>query len=200
MGVSSSIFSEAFKKRSYFSARGHTFQELKSDVSQGTVPIILPQLNFNHVGELDRLGGTTELAFDLTSMTRAEGTDVRRFSSHTKWQRPFIGNIGDFYNLSLGLNTDVYHVNSLERGGQLGTYSGFSKRLIPEIELNWRLPFVKKSGKTSQVVEPIIAVIASPYGGNHNKIPNEDSLEMEFDDTNLFSTNRFSDRAQSLKT
>jgi LPS-assembly protein len=32
----------------------------------------------------------------------------------------------------------------------------------------------------------------SPYGGNSNKAPNEDSIEMEFDDTNLFRLNRFS--------
>ena len=33
--------------------------------------------------------------------------------------------------------------------------------------------------------------MVSPYGGNPTTIPNEDSLEFEFDETNLFSTSRF---------
>ncbi len=42
-------------------------------------------------------------------------------------------------------------------------------------------------------------MIVSPYGGNPDTIPNEDSQEVEFDDTNLFSSSRFSglDRVES---
>ena len=43
-----------------------------------------------------------------------------------------------------------------------------------------------------QIFEPIASVIWSPNGGNPDDIPNEDSTELEFDETNLFSTNRFS--------
>ena len=70
----------------------------------GKTGYILPKLDFNHVGEQDRFGGATELDFDLTSIFRADGTDTRRLSSHTKWQRPFVGSLGEFYNLSLKRN------------------------------------------------------------------------------------------------
>jgi len=40
--------------------------------------------------------------------------------------------------------------------------------------------------------EPIVSAVVSPYGGNSANIPNEDSQNLEFDDTNLFSVNRFS--------
>ena len=53
-------------------------------------------------------------------------------------------------------------------------------------------PFARASGGWSQVIEPIVQLIASPNAGNPSKIPNEDSLEFEFDDINLFSDNRFS--------
>src|SRR3546814_8123154 len=33
--------------------------------------------------------------------------------------------------------------------------------------------------------------VVTPYGGNPKSIPNEDSLSFEFDETNLFSLNRF---------
>ena len=190
--LESVLFTESFRKQSYFSARAQAFQSLHDEDPVNTIPYILPKIDFNHIGKKDRLGGVTELNFDLTSIFRSTGTDTRRLSSQTKWVRPFVGSLGEFYNTSLGVNADFYHVNSLSRQAPKDTYSGFSKRVVPYVELNWRMPFVKKEGTSSQVLEPITAIIISPYGGNHEKIPNEDSLEMEFDDTNLFSTNRFS--------
>jgi len=49
----------------------------------------------------------------------------------------------------------------------------------------------KYSGGVSQVVEPIAQLIYTPYGGNPDEIPNEDSGSFEFDGTNLFSHTRF---------
>ncbi|MEE8083649.1 MAG: LPS assembly protein LptD, partial [Alphaproteobacteria bacterium] len=42
-------------------------------------------------------------------------------------------------------------------------------------------------------------LVLAPNGGNSSKIPNEDSLDLEFDDTNLFSASRFTgvDRVDS---
>ena len=42
-----------------------------------------------------------------------------------------------------------------------------------------------------QLVEPSASLIVSPYGGNSDKIPNEDSLDVEFDENNLLRANRF---------
>src|SRR5204862_406003 len=42
-----------------------------------------------------------------------------------------------------------------------------------------------------QVFEPIVQAILAPFGGNPNTIPNEDSASFEFDETNLFSYNKF---------
>ena len=45
----------------------------------------------------------------------------------------------------------------------------------------------------TQVIEPILQVVVAPAGGNSqfNKYPNEDSLDLEFTDANLFGFNRF---------
>jgi len=190
--LNSKIFTEAFKKRSYFSAQAHTFQGLQESDIQGEIPIILPQIDFNHIGSRDQFGGRTELDFNLLSMTRTLGTDTRRLSSHTKWENSFVGNSGEFYEISAGINAQLYHVNSLERASNRPNFSGFSHRVVPEIAADWRMPFIRREGNTSEVLEPIATFILSPYASNSDTIPNEDSLEMEFDDTNLFSKNRFS--------
>jgi LPS-assembly protein len=57
--------------------------------------------------------------------------------------------------------------------------------------MEWRLPLARKEGRFTQIIEPIFGIILAPDGQNHDRIPNEDSLSFEFDDTNLFSENRF---------
>ena len=59
------------------------------------------------------------------------------------------------------------------------------------MKANWRYPLARQHGKISQTIEPIASLIVSPYGGNSQKIPNEDSINLEFDDTNLFSDTIF---------
>jgi len=189
--LNSRLFAEAFRGKSYFSANTYAFQGLEASDNQDTIPIVLPMLDFNHVSDRDRLGGTSSFDFNLLSMTRKQGTDTRRLSMRSRWQRPMVGPMGDITTVSLGLNTDLYHTNSLVRSNTTD-YNGFAYRVIPQATLNWRLPFVKNSGSVSQTLEPIAAFAVSPYGGNSRKIPNEDSTELEFDDTNLFSANRFS--------
>ena len=190
--LESQLFAESFKSRSYFSAKMNTFQSLQDGVDSGEIPLVLPLVDFNYVGKKDRIGGSTNFDFNLLSLTRDEGTDTRRLSARSVWQRPLVGALGDIYNISFGLNTDLYHVDGLSRGVDKSDYTGFSYRVTPEAAFEWRMPFAKSDGEISHLIEPIATFMWSPYGGNSDKIPNEDSIELEFDDTNLFRTNRFS--------
>jgi LPS-assembly protein len=69
--------------------------------------------------------------------------------------------------------------------------NGTDGRLFPQIALEWRYPFVRQHEGWHEVVEPIAQVIAGTDTGNSGNIPNEDSLDIEFDETNLFDLNRF---------
>jgi len=189
--LSSRLFVEGFRGRNYFSANAYAFQGQRSTDDPDKEPLVLPLIDFNHLGKPDRYGGQTMLDVNFMAITRQEGTDTRRLSIRPGWQLPFMGPIGDAYKLSLSLHGDFYQVDHLEREG-LSNYNGLSGRLVPQAMLDWRLPLVKTSGNISQVIEPVAVAIISPYGGNSKKIPNEDSTELEFDDTNLFSDNRFS--------
>ena len=78
-------------------------------------------------------------------------------------------------------------------GGGCGVFFFFNDPATTEIytlSLHDALPICPEAG-SRQVLEPLAAFIVSPYGGNPNDIPNEDSQNFEFDDTNIFSTNRF---------
>jgi len=173
------------------SISSHAFQGLAADDDGDQTPLVIPLVDFNHVGNRDRAGGRSFFDFNLLALSRRGGTDTRRISIHPRWQRPYVSDFGDVYNLVMGLNSELYHVNSLARSGNNPDYSGISYRAVPYLSLDWRRPMVKKGSVISQTIEPIASVVLRPYGGNSQKIPNEDSTELEFDETNLFSNNRF---------
>ncbi len=123
-------------------------------------------------------------------------TDSRRASLGGNWQstftlddgiriQPFVYGRGDFYSIS---DAQIYNPNTgnLDPGkstvGQLSGTAGAN--------LSW--PFIKPIGAASIVLEPLAQVDVSPVYKVNPNIPNEDSASFEYDETNLFSVNRFS--------
>lgn len=189
--LTSRVYAEGFRRRNYAVANAYAFQGLQETDDQDTIPVALPMIDFNHVGEADRFGGRTSLDVNLLALTRQDGVDSRRLSVSGGWRLPLRGGIGDIFALSAAVQGDVYHISNQRVPGEPGTFTGISGRVMPHAGLEWRWPLVKGSGRIHQVVEPIAEVVASPYGGNPPEISNEDSQDLEFDETNLFGFNRF---------
>ena len=189
--LNSKLFIEGFRQRSYFAANGLAFQGLQSNDDPGLEPLVLPLIDYNYVGDPDRFGGQTTLDVNILSITRNEGSDTRRLSVRPRWNLPYLGPLGDSYNLSFMLYSDLYDVDELQRTGK-ANFSGVTGRVQPQVMLDWRYPFVKRTKDSTHILEPIAQAVYSPNSGNSDKIPNEDSQELEFDDTNLFSANKFS--------
>ena len=192
---------EGINGRNYASGNAYFFQGLEIDDDQDQIPIILPLLDFNHKGEPGAYGAFSSFDANFMALHRVDGADSRRLSLEGGWHLPHIGHSGSVYRLSATLRGDAYHVNNVDTSGTARTTHarGFTGRLRPELIAEWRLPLVRHSGGVQQLVEPIVQGILSPYGGNPGEIPNEDSQDFEFDDTKLFSNNRFTglDRVES---
>lgn len=189
--LQSRLYVEGFRQRNYLSASAIGFQDLRADNDPDNTPLVLPQVEFQHVGTPNRYGLRSEFDASFVALTRSEGQDTRRLSMGGGWVLPHTSPSGHVTTLSTTLQGDLYHVNSLTRDNETGRFSGFTGRLTPEAKMEWRYPLVRDKGSTYQVFEPVVSGIISPYGGNPNKVPNEDSQDFEFDDTNLFSSNRF---------
>lgn len=186
-------FVEGFRGRNYMRTEGYYFQDLREDQDQVKVPIILPVANYNHVGEPDSIGGRWAIDANLLNLNRIEGTDSRRLSLKLGWAAPYTSPWGDVWELSASVQNDAYWVDEVQTPSKPtgDTESGLTGRFFPQAMLKWRYPFVRTSGPTRQVIEPVAAIVISPNGGNPGEIPNEDSRGFEFDDANLFSANRF---------
>jgi len=189
--LTSNAFVEGINGRNYASANVYSFQGLLQQDSPGLTPTVLPLLDYSYVGDPSPQGYFS-LDANVISLYRTSGLDTRRFSTTAAWKAPYIAPAGDVYTLTAQLRGDFYWLN--QGSDQFGTVtpSGVDGRLLPLVALDWRYPFVRTDENVRAVIEPIIVGVLAPYGGNHAAaIPNEDSRNFEFDDTNLFALNRF---------
>ncbi len=190
--LTSTAFVEGFMRRNYARATAFSYQGLRATDDPGKTPLILPLAEYNFRGEPDRHGGRFNIDSSILSLTRDEGADSRRLSVKSSWNLPHTGSAGDIYNLTASLQTDLYNVEGVPTPGNPNVLQeGFTGRAFPQLQFNWRYPFVKHSGTTTQFFEPLAGFVVAPRGGNPDKLPNEDSLDVEFDDLNLFRDTRF---------
>lgn len=187
----SRVYGENFRgSRDYLTGRGIAFQNLEDDIDQETVPYVAPWIDYYHVSDIDRFGGRTNLQLDTVALTRQDGTDTRRLSARARWDRPFIGPLGDVVTLSTALWTDGYNVDDQTTADRENAYSGFSGRVFPQASAQWRMPLIRESESIQQIVEPVVEAVLAPNYGNPSRIPNEDSQDFELQDTNLFGMDR----------
>tara|TARA_B100000674_G_scaffold496519_1_gene526961 strand:- start:2351 stop:4540 length:2190 start_codon:yes stop_codon:yes gene_type:complete len=186
------LYLEGFRGRSYAAANAYYFQGLRSTDDPANTPIVFPKLDYNYVGEPARFGGQWSVDAGLLTLTRTDGTNTRRLSGNTQWELPHTTRHGEVFRVFASLQTDAYLVNDvIDSDDPNRTLSGFSYRVFPQAGVDWRLPLARKVGRLTQIVEPIVSVILAPDGKNTDRMPNEDSVSFEFDDTSLFSRNRF---------
>lgn len=195
------LFVEGFRGNNYARAEAFHWRGLRQNDDPGLTPIVAPLIGYSFVGEPDRRGGRWALDANLMVLTKKDGEDSRRLSLRGGWSLPHISDSGSVWTLFADLLADAYWVNAVQEPdhavGDLS--SGVTGRAIPMVGVDWRFPFARVSGTTTQIIEPVAGVILSPNGSNPDLIPNEDSQDFEIDDTNLISSNRFTglDRVES---
>jgi LPS-assembly protein len=194
--LTSSAMLEGFSGRQYAMLRGYYFQGLREDNDQAQSPIVAPYAKYDIVSEPLGRWGRWSMGSNLMVLTRQEGTQSRRLSMRSGWELPRTNALGQVFTFSASLQTDIYNVNAVQTDpGVAGErFSGFTGRAFPQVGLDWRYPFVRELGNVRHVIEPRVALVAAPSFGNPNDIPNEDSQDFEFDDTNLFALDRFPGR------
>jgi LPS-assembly protein len=186
--LASNLFVEGISGRSYAALNAWYFQGLRETDDPGTTPVVLPLGELSYVPDEPVLGGRFQLDANLLSLYRGEGRDTTRVSATANWRAPFTTMDGQLWTIFAQLRGDVYFVND---DGPLADQDHTESRVLPLGGVEWRWPFVRQDGTFRTVVEPIVQAVIAPYGGNPNGIPNEDSDTFEFDETNLFSLNKF---------
>ena len=189
--LTSRAFVEGFWGRNYAAANFYRFQGLRPTDEPDKVPLVAPEVDFNFLGARDRFGGRSSVDANLRSLVREFGSDSLRLSLNSAWQLPYTSPGGQRLNLFARLQTDAYWIEPEDEAtGGDRTLFEVAGRAFPQAGLDWRYPFVRAGGRFSQIVEPIVGMVVAPRGGNPDRIPNEDSVDLELDDTNVFDRSR----------
>jgi LPS-assembly protein len=189
--LTTNAFVERFSSNSYFSANSYYFQRQRRAVAAGTTPIIAPLLQYSYVGDQDGDMGYFSADANALVLVREDGTDSNRISGTIGWHLPYTSDEGSVYTVRATLRGDGYYVRDVPRAQNADVFTGTAGRVVPEASVEWKFPMVRNDGNAHQVLEPIVMGVISPIGQNPESIPNEDSVDFEFDDSNLFDSQRF---------
>ena len=189
--LTSNLFAEWFGERDYLAVNAYRFQGLRESDIQGTIPLVLPEIEYSHFGAPDRLGGRASVDASLRSLVRETGGRNVRLSLDSGWTLPYTTADGQVLTPFARLQSDGYWLKDMPDPDNPGRrLRGFTGRLFPQVGLDWRYPLVRQGGRFSQVIEPVAGIVAASGGGNPAKAPNEDSLGLELNETNVFSRSR----------
>ena len=213
----SQVYTVRQSQRSYVSVAALAFQSLRftSDETNfpglrlpeddDALPLVVPIIEARFEPEGEVMGGRLRLYGSAVAVERDEryldpfdnpggplapnpdGVDSRRASAELDWRRafttsggirfePFFTARGDFYSLS-----DVEPTLDDETETRANVTGG----------VDVRYPLIRRSGETTIVFEPMAQFALSPESDLDPIVPNEDSLVLEIDETNLFRANRF---------
>jgi LPS-assembly protein len=193
--LTSQFYLEGFGDGSYARLDSKFYQGLNTVIDTSSLPIVFPRYEYSFVGTPDSLGGRFSLSTGAFNVIRSAGTNTRRASLTMDYERPFTGPLGDQWKITLHGDAAAYDASDLNG---LPNFSPLNNndtaRALPQVAVDFHWPFARDGGSWgTQLVEPIVQVIVAPQAGNSqvNLYPNEDSLDFEFTDANLFGFNRF---------
>ncbi len=197
--LTSSLYAEQIRNRNYLGVRGITFQGLNQQDDPSRTPLVLPLADAHYEMPYGPKGARFTLDSNMMSVYRSVGPKSRRISLDGGYTIPHIFDNGQVLELSAALRGDAYHVGDVESLEDPTFENGETGRAIPSLSLEWSYPLVRQATSSTIVIEPVAAFVLSPYGGNPDKIPNEDSQYIEISDTNLMEEHKFTglDRVES---
>ena len=188
--LTSDMFIEGIDGRSRFQITGYFFQGLLATDAPSNIPIVAPLIQYSFLPERDVLGGEFRFDVNTAAITRDDGVSSQRATAQVKWSRQFVTSDGEVLTLRADARGDAYRTtnNDLIDFPTIPAKAHYVERGLPEVGLDWRWPFISPgTGKTSFLIEPIVQLIAAPYGDNPKGIPDEDSTQVELNELDIFS-------------
>ena len=190
----SNLTAERFDKNSYFSMEALGFQDLRTIQSRNRIKTVFPAINYMY--QTNPFWGDMYAFSNINSAFIQADHSLRsdRISIEQGVRLPYISSWGLTSDFIASVRGDGYYIDTGAYGflDNRADDSYSWGRIYPNVSLELNYPMTYVSENVSQVFEPIIMGVWSTNSGNSEKIPNFDSLDFDFDDTNLFSRNRFS--------
>ena len=199
--LTSKLSFERFEGRNYSSIEGYYYKltsyilkERNSEEYRNrmkSMPTVAPFIEYENISDVNKYGAYWKTNISTASVYRDVGEEQQRVSMINSWELPYTSDYGEQYKFVASLKSDVYYVDGYKYGGA-EDYDGTLARVFPQVGVEWRLPLVRATETTRQILEPVIVAAFSPDQDDEVlKIPNADSADAEFDDANILSLDRY---------
>jgi len=188
--LTSDLYLEGIDGRSRFEISGYFFQGLLATDVNSTIPIVLPLIQYTFIPERDVLGGEFRFDINTAAISRVLGVSSQRATAELRWRRQFLTDSGQIFTFQADARGDFFRTTNNDTAAfpTIPGSTNYVERGLPYVGVDWRWPFISgDTGSTSLVVEPLVELIAAPYGDNPKDIPNDDSTQLELNALNLFS-------------
>jgi LPS-assembly protein len=180
---------ERFTAFSYFSLGGITYQGLRDSALGSRTPTILPEVFYTNTVTLP---WGTFFKFDGhgTVIERRVGNNYQRSIVRGQLSKTVFTPYGQIFTFFGGARVDAYHaqVFSPEMPTQK-TAQGSTLRFMPQAGVMAKWPLFTGGGYL--LFEPLAQIILTPKQKKTPKIPQEDSLGFELNNSMIFRENRF---------
>ena len=146
-------------------------------------------------GQCDIVSADPALKTPANCILRGFPGTYSRASGEATWRRTYIDPYGEKWTPFVSVRADVAALSVTAQPGVsnfLTPGDSTVGRIMPAVGLEYRYPFIDVQPWGTQTIEPIAQLIVRPNEGAIGKLPNEDAQSMIFDDSNLFSVNKFS--------
>jgi LPS-assembly protein len=146
-------------------------------------------------GQCDRLTADPTVKTPTDCILRGFPGTYSRASAEATWRRTFIDPYGEKWTPFVSMRADVAALSVKGETGvsnYLPTGDSSVGRFMPAVGLEYRYPFISVHSWGTQTIEPIAQLVVRPNETQIGKLPNEDAQSLIFDDSNLFSINKFS--------
>ena len=144
------------------------------------------------------LSGSCSTPTTTNCFMRGIGGDYNRYTTEIGWRRSFIDPLGQSWTPFASMRGDAAFTTLFTNGTTNSAQDSFLStgnqgmtRAMGTVGMTYRYPFVAASSFGSHIFEPIVQVISRPDETNIGNLPNEDSQSLVFDETNLFSVDKY---------
>lgn len=169
---------------SYFTVGASRIQSLRTSEIDEEIPVVLPEFYYRKRLEDTVFGGLMSYELNSVTLLREKDNEFVRVGGKMNWRRNWQtanGLVGSHY---AALSGNLYSThNHIDYGSTTET------ELVPLLATDISWPLAKQVGTVTHVIEPMAQLVWSPDRSPSSI--NEDSDQVEFEQANLFSYNRF---------
>lgn len=171
------------------------YQSLALRYDNRLLPYVLPYAQYEYAPKDSIAGGHLTLDSNLLSIFRIAGPHTQRIGTRANWTRQDFDDFGGLWNFRVQGDVNGYWAEGQAQAPiNLPGADGLNSNANLRAAVDWRMPFVRSGEWGSQLLEPRVQLVTGPRMGRQTRLPNEDAIDFEFTDANLFSLNRYPGR------